>query len=192
VNYLGHCYLSGTNEDILFGNFIADAIKGKQYETFPEGIQKGILLHRFIDSYTDSHPELKLVLNKLYPTAGKMAGVVLDIFIDHILGQNWHQFHPEPLLKYTQWCYNSVGNKSDMPKRTQFLFEHMRATNWMYNYQFEEGFIWAVTNIGYRMSRPFELEESAIFCVNNSEEFRKPIHSFLEEIKNEVSIKLNE
>ena len=56
MNYLGHLALSGENEDVLFGNFIADAVKGNSYHKFNNSIQKGILLHRFIDHFTDNHP----------------------------------------------------------------------------------------------------------------------------------------
>ena len=34
MNFLAHLYLSGNNEDILFGNFIADAVKGKVIDNY--------------------------------------------------------------------------------------------------------------------------------------------------------------
>lgn len=55
MNFLAHIYLSGDNDLIKIGNFMADGIRGKQFEHFPEDVQKGIVLHRFIDTYTDSH-----------------------------------------------------------------------------------------------------------------------------------------
>ena len=45
MNYLAHIYLSGTHTELRFGNFIADAVPGKQYEIYTKGIQDGILLH---------------------------------------------------------------------------------------------------------------------------------------------------
>ena len=59
MNFLAHIYLSGDDDHITIGNFMADGIKGKKYLNYPEGIQTGILLHRWIDSYTDSHPIVK-------------------------------------------------------------------------------------------------------------------------------------
>ena len=50
MNFLAHIYLSGEDEGITIGNFIADGIKGKKYKKFPPQIQKGILLHREIDT----------------------------------------------------------------------------------------------------------------------------------------------
>ena len=46
MNFLAHLYLSKDNKNILIGNFIADAVKGKKHENYPKEIQAGILLHR--------------------------------------------------------------------------------------------------------------------------------------------------
>ena len=59
MNYLAHVYLSGSDKDLIIGNFIADHVKGKAYLDYPETIQKGILLHRKIDDFTDRHFCLK-------------------------------------------------------------------------------------------------------------------------------------
>ena len=56
MNFLAHIYLSGEDEGLTIGNFIADSIKGKKYLNFKKEIQKGILLHRSIDTFTDQHP----------------------------------------------------------------------------------------------------------------------------------------
>lgn len=36
MNFLAHIYLSGNDEMVQIGNFIADGIKGKRYETYLE------------------------------------------------------------------------------------------------------------------------------------------------------------
>ena len=59
MNFLAHLYLSKSNENIIIGNFIADAVKGKKYNNYPKEIKAGILLHREIDNYTDNHPIVK-------------------------------------------------------------------------------------------------------------------------------------
>ena len=59
MNYLAHLYLSGKNEDILIGNFIADSVKGSKYKNYPTEIQRGVVLHRQIDTHTDAHPNFR-------------------------------------------------------------------------------------------------------------------------------------
>ena len=43
MNFLAHIYLSGDDDDVIIGNFIADGIKGKRYLKYPPKIQKGII-----------------------------------------------------------------------------------------------------------------------------------------------------
>jgi acyl carrier protein phosphodiesterase len=50
MNFLAHIYLSGDNDLIKIGNFMADGIRGKHFERFPPDVQKGIILHRAIDT----------------------------------------------------------------------------------------------------------------------------------------------
>ena len=55
MNYLGHLVLSGQDDEVLLGNFMADAVKGSSYKMYSTGVQEGILLHRKIDDFTDKH-----------------------------------------------------------------------------------------------------------------------------------------
>ena len=59
MNFLAHLYLSGEDDEVKLGNFIGDYVKGSKYLEYAEKIKKGILLHRKIDSFTDSHPLIK-------------------------------------------------------------------------------------------------------------------------------------
>jgi len=68
MNYLAHLLLSGNDEDVIFGNFIGDAVKGKQYQDYSPQIQKGILLHRQIDTFTDAHPVYLQSKRRFYET----------------------------------------------------------------------------------------------------------------------------
>jgi len=56
MNYLAHAYLSFNVPSILVGNMISDFVKGSSKLGYPVSIQKGIMLHRDIDAFTDTHP----------------------------------------------------------------------------------------------------------------------------------------
>ena len=103
MNFLAHIYLSGEDEGITIGNFIADGIKGKKYLSYPASIQKGILLHRGIDSFTDSHPTVRQSTARLHENYGHYSGVIVDILYDHFLAKNWEEYHEQDLacLLYT-------------------------------------------------------------------------------------------
>ncbi|MBK7945962.1 MAG: hypothetical protein IPJ85_11965 [Flavobacteriales bacterium] len=53
MNFLGHLFLSGDDPLVITGNFMADAVKGRDLSRFDPRLQEGIRLHRRIDSFTD-------------------------------------------------------------------------------------------------------------------------------------------
>ena len=85
MNYLAHVYLSGANDLIKVGNFMADSVKGSQYLNYEKELQHGILLHRHIDSYTDAHPIYRQSKHRLHEKYGHYSGVIMDILYDHFL-----------------------------------------------------------------------------------------------------------
>jgi acyl carrier protein phosphodiesterase len=101
LNYLAHIYLSGDSEEMIIGNFIGDYVKGQQFLNYPSEVSKGIILHRKIDTFTDSHPCIGECILKLRPVYGKYAGIVVDIFLDHFLVLNWSSYSPEELPIFT-------------------------------------------------------------------------------------------
>ena len=69
-----------------------NGIKGNDYKNFPKEIQTGILLHRHIDTYTDSHPIVRLSTKRLHEKYGHYSGVIVDILYDHFLAKNWENY----------------------------------------------------------------------------------------------------
>ena len=63
MNFLAHIYLSGKSDLVKIGNFMADGVHGNKFLELHSEIQKGIVLHRFIDTFTDAHPYLEGVQN---------------------------------------------------------------------------------------------------------------------------------
>ena len=85
MNFLAHTFLSGDSDEILIGNFIADFIKGNQFEDYSATVIDGIFLHRKIDSYTDQHPTVRQSVQRLRPDYGKYSGVIVDIYYDIVI-----------------------------------------------------------------------------------------------------------
>ena len=110
MNFLAHLYLSGESEDLLVGNFIGDWIKGNNYDNFPQTIKEGILLHRYIDEYTDKHPITSRLRNKLNPEYVHYSGVIVDIFYDHFLSVNWQEFSAVPLHDFIKNSFRKLNN----------------------------------------------------------------------------------
>lgn len=135
MNFLAHIYLSGENEEVMFGNFIGDAVKGNQYMRYNEEIQKGVLLHRMIDKYTDNHlivAESKIRLRNKYH---KYAGVIIDMVYDHYLAANWHEYSKVPLKSFVQSAYFIVLKRYFiLPAHIKKILPFMIYSNWLASY----------------------------------------------------------
>ena len=108
MNFLAHAYLSGNNDGILLGNFVADSIKGKQYLDYPSDVGKGILLHRKIDYYTDSHKVFRDSKKRLSAKYGIFSGIIIDIFYDHFLARNWDDYSEVKLKSFVKKILRSL------------------------------------------------------------------------------------
>ncbi|MGS2726470.1 acyl carrier protein phosphodiesterase [Psychroserpens sp. BH13MA-6] len=140
MNFLAHIYLSNNDQQITIGNFIADGIRGKRYKKFPIGIQKGILLHRQIDTYTDAHPIVRKSTKRLHKNYGHYSGVIVDILYDHFLAKNWRHYSEVPLAAYVENFYALLQDNFDiLPNRIQRMLPHMIADNWLLSYAKIEG-----------------------------------------------------
>ena len=114
MNFLAHIYLSGDNDLVTIGNFIADGVKGNDYKKFPEELQTGILLHRAIDTYTDAHDTVKQSTRRLHQRYSHYSGVIVDILYDHFLAKNWDNYSNIPLAIYAERFYDSLEDHYDL------------------------------------------------------------------------------
>lgn len=101
MNFLAHLSLSGSDEGLIIGNFIADSVKGSAFQSYPEAIQRGILLHRAIDRFTDSHPLVERSKSRLRPVYRKYSGVITDIYYDHFLASDWSSYFTVSLRTFS-------------------------------------------------------------------------------------------
>lgn len=135
LNFLAHIYLSGDDEGLIVGNFIADMVKGKAYQNYSEPIQKGILLHRQIDYFTDNHPIFRKTKKRIQQEQGPYSGVVVDLFYDHFLATEWARFSTEKLEAFICRNYRlMIKNYRKLPRRAQYILPFMIRQNWLLNY----------------------------------------------------------
>ncbi len=140
MNFLSHLYLSGDSEGLLIGNFIADSVKGSTFNNFSAEIQKGILLHRKIDSFTDAHPIVDLSKDRLRTKYKKYASVIVDIYYDHYLAVNWENYSTESLDQYTKNVYSLIEkHKHTFPLKSQMFTKYMLEYNILSAYAHFEG-----------------------------------------------------
>ncbi len=184
MNYLAHLYLSGNDEQLLFGNFIADHVKGNVLQQYDTGIQKGIRLHRAIDTYTDTHDIVRLGKIRLRPYVGKYAPVALDILYDHFLAAGWNNHHPLPLETYTFNIYAALDSRIKMmPEKTRHMYAYMRRDNWLSGYAQIPGIDMALKGLSRRTKFESNLGNATIALTENYEDFKNEFNIFFEDLK---------
>jgi len=188
MNYLAHLVLSGKNEEVIFGNFIADAVKGKSYLSWSKNIQKGILLHRFIDHFTDTNPHYLAGKRRFYEKFPKMGGVINDILYDYLLWQYELKYKNIQLDKEIIGFYRTLdGFQNKMPKRILYMYQYMKKDDWLTNYQYKHGVKKALHGIGKRIKYSDNLESCFDILEFSIFDFEKEFEMFYHEIKEHTS-----
>lgn len=140
MNFLAHLYLSQNDTNIMIGNFIADHIRGNNYEGFSKEIQQGIFLHREIDTFTDAHEIVRKSKRRLHERYRHYDGVIIDIFYDYFLAKNWANYSAIPLNVYTDAINKLFLEISDeLPVKSQNFIKYMIEYNILFNYNNKEG-----------------------------------------------------
>ena len=183
MNFLAHLYLSGDDNELLFGNFIGDLVKGSDRFRYPPPIRKGIELHRFIDDFTDHHPAWQHSRELLREQQHKYAGVVTDILYDHFLALNWNEYHPKPLEEFAPKVYELFQARyEELPERGKHLLPFMIKHNWLVAYKYHEG----LERVLLGMSRRTKFESNMAFAVDdlkrNESELRADFTHFFPEL----------
>ncbi len=140
MNYLAHLYLSGEDDELKIGNFIADALRKKQWVHYPEGVVRGIKLHHSIDFFTDHHPIVETSKARMRKSQGKYAPVVVDILYDHFLSARFSTYSEVPIARFADNAYALMqGNMDLLPSPIQKMLPYMIRHNWLVAYGSKEG-----------------------------------------------------
>ena len=196
MNYLAHIYLSGDNNLVTIGNFIADGIKGKDYKKYSRDIQIGILLHRNIDTFTDAHKTVRLSTKRLHENYGHYSGVIVDILYDHFLAKNWSLYSDIPLKEYTDTFYDSLeAHYNILPSRIQKMMPYMLSDNWLLSYASIDGISRVLDGMNRRTKNRSGMDKAVNELELFYKEFETEFSSFFDELiafSNEKLIELNQ
>jgi acyl carrier protein phosphodiesterase len=183
MNFLAHIYLSGDNDLMKIGNFMADGIHGKHFDHFPKEIQKGIILHREIDTFTDAHPIFRQSTKRLHPNYHHYSGIIVDIFYDHFLAKNWSSYSEESLEQYTERFYQSLRDNFEfLNEKTQKMLPYLIQQNWLMSYQTIDGIALILEKMDHRMKRDSIMRLSVTELKTYYTEFEQEFTTFFDAI----------
>lgn len=96
MNYLAHLFLADSDDHyFMLGSLLGDfttAITGDLYKKFDKSIADGIMHHRKVDSFTDSHLAYKRAKKILFDKHRHFSGIILDVLFDYFLIENWNSY----------------------------------------------------------------------------------------------------
>ncbi len=184
MNFLAHLYLSGNDEKMMIGNFIADHIKGNKFLHYDTDIQHGILLHRAIDTFTDSHPIVRISKRRLDKRYGHYGGIIIDIFYDHFLAIDWKKYSEIPLDVYINSVHELLQRNYDiLPQITKEVLPDMIKNNWLYNYQFAKGIQAILNRTNDRTQGKSQMHLATEDLLNQYDLFQEDFEVFFEELR---------
>ena len=176
MNFLAHIYLSGDSDLIKIGNFMADGVRGNKHLELHSEIQKGIILHRTIDTFTDAHPVFRQSTKRLHANYHHFSGVIVDVFYDHFLAKNWSLYSDEKLEDYVDNFYNSLNTNHDLlTEKAQMMKPYMIQQNWLLSYQTIDGIEKILSQMDNRIKREsnmrFSVQELGLFYKEFEDDF---------------------
>ncbi len=155
MNYLAHSLLAGDDPALVVGGVVGDWIKGPLPGPLPPDLARGVALHRAIDAFAEGHPAFRRSRNRVSPARRRYAGVLVDIFYDHLLARDWAQFHDAPLAAYCAGVYRQVAGRLDaLPPPARPPLALMAREDWLQSYAELEGIADVLRRMAHRARRP--------------------------------------
>jgi len=196
MNYLAHAYLSGDNDLVRIGNFLGDWVRGSDYLNYTEDIRTGIMLHRNIDGFTDTHPIVRVSASRFQTRYLRYSGVIIDILYDHFLASCWKDFCDVPLHVYVNKMHNLILNHFEiLPERLKNYLPGFMNERWIERYATLEGIRDVLETMSKRTSLPNETE----FAISVIQAYYKDFHheffdffgQMIEFVENKFLISIN-
>jgi len=92
MNHFAHLVLSRPTVESTVGNLLGDFARGVDPATLPAQVRAGLLNHRAVDRFTDSHPLVREMKQSFSRKRRRFAGIALDIYFDYLLLEHWQKF----------------------------------------------------------------------------------------------------
>lgn len=184
MNYLAHIRLAGDDPECLIGNLLGDFVKGRLSEDcYTPGIRRGIVMHRSIDAWTDSHEITRKCARLISPERRRWSRVILDIFYDHLLAVNWERYSDESLRDFLDRAYGIILGAEDIfPERAAARITTIIKDGWIEKYRSVSGLSVVFEGMSRRVRRENPLSGSERELVAHYDEINEHFNRFFPEI----------
>ncbi|USD66968.1 ACP phosphodiesterase [Vibrio sp. SCSIO 43136] len=153
MNFLAHLHIAEHSNSSLLGNLLGDFVKGDPDKQYPATISQGIRLHRFVDSYTDTHPIVKQAKLCFPSELRRFAPIALDMFWDHCLASDWQRYHQGTLSDFCDYAYEQTRTELTLPARYTQVSDAMWQGRWLESYAHFDNMSYALSRMAMRSPR---------------------------------------
>jgi acyl carrier protein phosphodiesterase len=161
MNHLAHALLSGAEDDVLVGSLLGDFWRGAPDPGWSPGVRAGVLLHRRIDVYTDSHPVVAGARGLFEAPWRRYAGILIDIYFDHALARDWQRHAPQSLDEFSAQIGGLLERHRDwLPPGLNRFAGYFRAHGLFAAYAQRQEIDQVLVGISHRLRHPNRLGEA--------------------------------
>ena len=127
-------------------------MRGVDEQMLPLPIYAGLMNHRLVDRYTDSHPVVKQSKSLFTAKRRRFAGIALDIVFDHFLIKHFPAYASQSLEDFLNDTYRGLAtNLHCMPTGMQRDVTKMIEGGWLESYDNLESVGRALDNTASRI-----------------------------------------
>lgn len=164
MNFLAHALLAGDEAALIVGGVAGDFIKGPLERCLADGLPadlaRGVALHRAIDGFAETHPAFRRSRARVSTARRRYAGVLVDIFYDHLLAHSWHRHHDDALAVFTADVYALIGARLDELAAGAPVLRLMADEDWLGSYASRDGIAAILRRMASRARAPNPLAGS--------------------------------
>jgi acyl carrier protein phosphodiesterase len=184
MNYLAHIYLASHSDEAMLGALLGDFVKPHSGKQFSPEIEAEILTHRKVDSFTDSHPVVLHAKGLFAGPSRRYAGILLDVFYDHLLASRWASYSDVPLEDFIQRFYGALTEHAGLlPPNLAFAAPRMIEQDWLGSYLDYAGVEIAIRRISTRLSKNGDLLRDGVAdLTTNYAALASGFHAFFPEL----------
>ncbi len=189
MNHLAHALIAHRTGTSLVGNLLGDFVKGRPEDAWSGDLLLGIRLHRRVDAFTDDHPAFMRCRARFRPGFRRFAGILVDLFWDHVLARDWPRYGPATLAGFTNDVYVTLGeSRPILPERMLRFVDYMTSTNLLVAYAERDGIARALEGMSRRMKRENPLSEGIVELDRLGIEITSDFGEFLPDLWSELGV----
>lgn len=154
VNFLAHVFLADHTPALRVGGLVGDFVKGPLPAGLPADLARGVALHRAIDAFAEGHPAFRTSRARVSPVRRRWAGVLVDIYYDHLLARDWPAWHATSLADFTAAVYaEGHARLAELPADCAWILPRMREQDWLGAYANLAGIALTLRRMAARVKR---------------------------------------